>query len=157
MKERRIRRLLVFPVEFVDEDDEIVDETTGEYPEVPPGYPFAVVWQASEEKKAQIPPDLFEDLETLGRVMIKLWNEGDHGFIGASMANGKVYPTYPDVAYVTWSETEKPDGTIYEYISGVTAANDTIADQILNGETPSGIEIVDEDYAGIDPYEFLSQ
>ena len=151
-------------VDFADADMEmILDEIFGaeteiipespEYPEVPPGFPFGVIWQVPEAQRAEIPPALFEELEVLGFVMIQLWNDGDQDFTGAFMANGRVYPTYPDVAYVRWEETETPGEW---QITEVSTVDSTVSEQLLNGEFPPGIEIVDQDDAGIDPSEYLS-
>ena len=126
----------------------------GEYPEVPPDFPLSVVWEAPEEHQAQMPSDLLEELELLGFVMIKKWNEGDHDFVGAFMANGKVYPTYPDVAYVKWDKTQESGEWRISEISTVDSA---ISEQLLNGVFPPGIEIVNQDSSGIDPHKFLSQ
>lgn len=132
-------------------EPEIIEESS-EYPEVPPGFPFRVIWEVPEEQRAEIPPGLFEELEVLGLVMIQLWKEGDHDFTGAFMANGRVFPTYPDVAYVKWEEAEEPG----EWrITEVSTVDSSISDQLLNGVIPPGIEIVDQDTSGIDPSEFL--
>ncbi len=138
--------------EIIGADPEIIPESS-EYPEVPPGFPFSVIWQVPEEQRAEIPADLFEELEVLGLVMIQLWNEGDQDFKGAFMANGRVYPTYPDVAYVRWEETETPGAW---QITEVSTVDSTVSEQLLNGEFPPGIEIVDQDDAGIVPSEYLS-
>ena len=70
------------------------------------------------------------------------------------MSNGRVYPTYPDVAYVKWEEAEKPG----EWrISEVSTVHSTVSEQLLNGVIPPGVEILDEDSSGIDPHAFLSQ
>ena len=137
-----------------NENVELSSHGLGNYPEVPPNFPFSVVWEATEEQRARIPSELFEELELLGLVMIRKWNEGDHDFVGAFMANGKVYPTYPDVAYVKWGNAEEPG----EWrISEVSTVDSSISEQLLNGVIPPGIEIVDQDSSGIEPYEFLSQ
>lgn len=135
----------------VAEDAEIVEDDG--YPEVPPNFPFSVVWKVPEEQRAEIPTGLFEELELMSKVMIKLWNEGDHAFAGAFMENGRVYPTYSDVAYVTWEESEESGEW---YISDVSTADSSVSEQLLNGIFPPGIEIVDQDSAGIDPQVFLS-
>ena len=136
----------------VAEDAEIVEDDG--YPEVPPDFPFSVVWKVSEEQRAEIPTELFEQLELMSLVMIKLWNEGDQGFSGAFMADGKVYPTYPDVAYVKWVQSEASGEW---YINDVSTVHSSVSEQLSNGVMPAGIEIVDQDSAGIDPYAFLSQ
>ena len=124
------------------------------YPEVPAGFPFSLVWEAPEEQLAQMPSVLFEELELMGLVMIKLWNEGDQGFSGAFMSDGKVYPTYSDVAYVKWDKSEESgEWSINEVIT----VDSSVSEQLLNGIFPPGIEIVDQDSAGINPHAFLSQ
>ena len=132
-----------------------------EYPEVPEDYPHKVLWQRPEEERSQIPPEQLEELELLSMVMVKLWNEGDHDFMGGTISNGTFYPLYSDVAYVEWDQNEAPDGTVYRYVSRVLTGggndSDAIMDQLDNGETPVGIRIVDYQSAGIDPYEFLSK
>ncbi|MYK18165.1 hypothetical protein F4055_08360 [Candidatus Poribacteria bacterium] len=137
---------------IVTEDAEIVEDDG--YPEVPPDFPFSVVWKVPEAQRAEIPTRLFEELELMSKVMIKLWNEGDQGFSGAFMADGKVYPTYPDVAYVKWVQSEASGEW---YINDVSTVHSYVSDQLLDGIMPPGIEIVDQDSAGIDPYAFLSQ
>ena len=134
------------------EDPEATEDNG--YPEVPARFPFSLVWEAPEEQLAQMPSVLFEELELMGLVMIKLWNEGDQGFSGAFMSDGKVYPTYSDVAYVKWEETEESGE---RRISEVSTVHSSISEQLLNGVIPPGIEIVDQDSSGIDPHAFLSQ
>ena len=123
------------------------EEETSKYPPVPEGYPFTPVWLRSETERAQIPQDQLEEQELLSMVMVKLWSEGDHDFTGGVITNGTFYPLYPDVAYVEWEQHQEPDGTIHRYASNVLTGggNDSsaIMDQLNNGETPSGIRIVD--------------
>ena len=139
--------------EIIGAEPEIIPESS-KYPEVPPGFPFSVIWQVPEEQRAEIPPTLFEELEVLSLVMIQLWNEGDQDFKGAFMANGRVYPTYPDVAYVKWEEAAEPG----EWrITEVSTVDSSVSEQLLNGVFPPGIEIVDQDASGIDPSAFLSR
>ena len=140
-----------------DEIELRMDGEPREYPQVPDGYPFDVIWQRSEEEKAQIAPVIFENLVLLNRAMIKLWERGDRDFVGAHLSNEIFYPKYPDVVYVEWEEHEKPDGTIHKRISDVIATDGEIMKQIRNGETPPGIRIVDVEEAGIDINEFLSK
>lgn len=136
----------------VAEDTEIIEDDG--YPEVPPNFPFSVVWKVSEEQQAEIPTALFQELELMSLVMIKLWNEGDQEFSGAFMADGKVYPTYPDVAYVKWVQSDENGEW---YINDVSTVHSYVSDQIFDGIIPPGIEIVDQESAGIDPYAFLLQ
>ena len=144
------------PELLVDEEQE-----TSKYPKVPDDYPFTPIWQRPEVERARIPPGQLEELELLSMVMIKLWNEGDHDFMGGTISNGTFYPLYSDVAYVEWDQNEAPDGTVYRYVSRVLTGggndSDSIMDQLNNGETPAGIRIVDYQSAGIDPYQLLSK
>ena len=124
-------------------------------PHVPSDFPFAVVWLQPERKTANI-----NDLtprELSGLVMVKKWNEGDHDFVGASMENGKVYLHYPNVVYVKWEETQLPDGTITQYASETSGGDGTITDQVREGILPPGVQVLDMDASGIDPYEYLSK
>ena len=144
------------PEPLVDEEKE-----TSKYPQVPDDYPFTPIWQRPAAERARIPPGQLEELELLSMVMVKLWSEGDHDFMGGTISNGTFYPLYSDVAYVEWDQNEAPDGTVYRYVSRVLTGggndSDAIMDQLDNGETPVGIRIVDYQSAGIDPYEFLSK
>lgn len=130
-----------------------------EYPQEPPDYPFRVTLPFAAGEKVRL-TDLSQH-RLLDLVMIKLWNEGDHDFVGANISHktGKVYPVYEDVAYVTWDESKRPDGTIHRYISTVLTVpavdSDKITEQLESGETPEGIKIVDYASAGIDPFEYL--
>lgn len=130
-----------------------------EYPEVPADYPFTPIWKRSEAERVRIPSEQLEEQELLSMVMVKLWSEGNHDFIGGVIDNDTFYPIYPDVAYVEWDEYKEPDGTIHRYVSVVLATGDSdkIMDQLNNGETPERIRIVDYQSAGIDPYKFLSE
>ena len=60
-------------------------------PQVPPDFPFAVVWLRPDAKTANI--NALTDRELLGLVSVKKWKEGDRDFQGMSMKNGKVYCT----------------------------------------------------------------
>ncbi len=146
---------------FTSTPEPLVDaeETTSKYPPVPADYPFTPIWLRSEAERAHIPPERLELQEILGMVMVKLWSEGDHDFTGGVITNGIFYPLYPDVAYVEWDQSERPDGTISWYVGHLLTGDndsDAIIDQLENGETPAGIRIVDYKSAGIDPYQFLS-
>ena len=131
------------------------------YPEVPEDYPHKVLWQRPEEERSQIPPEQLGELELLSMVMVKLWSEGDRDLAGGVIENGIFFPMYPDVAYVEWDQNEAPDGTVYRYVSSVLTGggndSEVIMEQLNNGETPTGVRIVDYQSAGIDPYELLSK
>jgi hypothetical protein len=91
--------------------------------------------------------------------MVKKWNEGDRDFVGTSMDmdNGKVYLYYPNVVYVKWEDSRKPDGTIIKYASEISGpgGDSTIVDQVREGILPPGVQVLDMDSSGIDPYEYL--
>ncbi len=144
--------------------DEIELRMNGEprdYPEVPDDYPYPVSWLLPEERKLQIPSVIFENMVLMDRAQIKLWKSGDHDFVGASLTNEIFFPKYPGVVYVYWEEHEKPDGTIYRVVHDIVTSgrndDDTIIDQLNNGEIPEGIKIVDAKEVGIDINEFLSK
>ena len=92
-----------------------------EYPAVPEGYPNTLtpVWLK----------DYFDENSHSGhvimyRVLIELWNQGDHDFVSAILdpISRKVYPIYPDVVYVHWT-----DGKPMKYTTnGVTGPPDKV-------------------------------
>ena len=127
-----------------------------ERPQVPPDFPFAVVWLQSKEKTVRI--DELTERELWGLVMVKKWNEGDRDFVGTSMNDGKVYLSYPNVVYVRWEDTQLPDGTLTKYASLIygPGGDSTITDQVSKGILPPGVQVLDMDSSGIDPYEYLS-
>ena len=126
-----------------------------ERPEVPPDIPFAIVWLRPEKKTVSI--DELTARELLGLVLVKKWNEGDRDFAGVSMNDGKVYLHYPNVVYVKWEDTQLPDGTITKYASLIygPGGDSTISDQVSEGILPPGVQVLDMDASGIDPYVYL--
>lgn len=132
---------------------------TIERPQVPADFPFAVVWLQPTKKAVSI--DELTERELLGLVLVKKWNEGDRDFVGTGMDmdNGKVYLHYPNVVYVKWEDTQLPDGTITKYASLIYGPGDdsTISDQVREGILPPGVQVLDMDVSGIDPYAYLSE
>ncbi len=124
-------------------------------PQVPPDFPFAVVWLQPERKTAKI--DELTERELLGLVIVGKWNEGDHDFVGFTTNNSKVYLHYPNVVYVKWEDAKLPDGTTTKYAVKIfgPGGDDTITDMVRSGKLPSGVQILDMDSSGIDPYEYL--
>ena len=114
-----------------------------ERPQVPPDFPFPVVWLQPQEKAVRI--DELTQRELWGLVIVKKWNEGDRGFVGSGMDmdNGKVYLYYPNVVYVKWEDTELPDGTITQYASKISGGDSTISDQVSKGILPAGVQVLD--------------
>lgn len=127
-----------------------------ERPQVPSDFPFPVVWLQPKEKAVSI--DELTQRELWGLVMVKKWNEGDRGFVGAAMDTdtGKVYLYYPNVVYVKWEDTQLPDGTITKYASKISGGDSAISDQVMEGILPPGVLVLDMDASGIDPYAYLS-
>ena len=127
-----------------------------EQPQVPPDFPFAVVWLHPEEKTVSI--NALTQRELWGLVMLKKWNEGDRDFVGSSMDmdTGKVYLYYPNVVYVKWEDTQLPDGTSTKYASSISGPGGYgIVDQVREGILPPGVLVLDMDSSGIDPYAYL--
>ena len=125
----------------------------GPYPEVPADYP-------SEMTPSWFDPNLRDsrDHELMGRVLIKLWNEGDKNVSGAYLNNGLVYPLYPNTVYVRYKDMEMPDGTIRRKIGSVRGSlPDGVSMRRRRGESaiPEGVTAIDMDKSGINPYEFL--
>ncbi len=125
-------------------------------PEVPSDFPFAVVW-LQPEKKTESLHDLTQR-ELLGLVMVKKWNEGDTEFVGFSIYDGKFYLHYPNVVYVKWEATQRPDGSIARHAAVVfgPGGDSSITDEVQAGILPPGVQVLDMDASGIDPYEYLS-
>ena len=126
----------------------------GPYPEVPADYFREPIWMRDGDIH---PNDVHRDIELIDRVLIKLWTQGDRGFVGASTHNGKIYPHYPDTLYVRWTEKVTPDGFPYRYISRVKgASNAPHGDQLNRDGIPPHFKVIDLDEGGIDPYQFLN-
>ena len=133
----------------------------GPYPEVPSDYPDVPVWKEDSypEGDAVFGRDFVRSMELIQRVMIKLWSQGDKVNSG-STHNGLILPHYPNTVYIEWEDLEEPDGTITQYVSGLTSGPDVSAsvhDAIMDeGVVPSGITVLDPNSDGIDPYTFLN-
>ena len=134
----------------------------GPYPEVPADLPetIHIPWNWSQEMRHKF-QDHLRDFELMTRVLIKLWNEGDHGFTGGEMQNGIVYPKYPDTVYVRYTaDFEEVEDGFIESSSVDISAGHGVSDQdiemIRKGETPPGIRVLDMDVDGINAYSFLN-
>lgn len=94
------------------------------------------------------------------RVLIKLRNQGERGFVGGykSDQHGKVYPTYRNTLYVReWGEMEFEWGTLRYPTSsfGNTDAPLDVFEYVRTHERlPEDITFIDGAH-GIDPYTFL--
>lgn len=118
----------------------------GAYPPIPEGAPIA---EFDENDSVE--------MELMLRVAIKKWNEG-HRFVGASIANGKVYLNYPNTLYVKWGDPqETPDGNVFQPIVRTRGPGDIALtpEQMHSGKIPEGVTGLDLDSEGLDPYEVL--
>ena len=145
----------------------------GDLPEVPNGFPSDLkpVWLED-----YFDENLFANHVIMYRVLIELWNQGDHGFVNGFRDGhtGKIYPLYPGVVYVTWNSyvRENPDGESIEapYISsylGIPSTVDPLLDsdgrifteeEIMSGAYVTmcpDVEFVDYNDAGYDPATIL--
>ena len=157
------------PDDFVSEEEIAEDVPVspygfGPYPEVPSDFPGTPMWEHdldalgfSEEQK--------KDSELLSRVLIKLWVE--HG-VGSRLGGyispdtGLVYPYFEDTIYVRRQVSRNPDGTEGVVVAEINfPGNMSITSEETEkfretGETPSGLQVLQIDTDGIDPYEFLN-
>ena len=98
------------------------------------------------------------------RLEIILWNQGDRGWRGAKLddQNGRVYPLYRNVIYVTrWVELPVEGGKTMPFPAGGSSGGtdwhpDPIAFVQSGGKIPDYIQFIDRDTAGYNPYEFLN-
>lgn len=141
------------------------------FPDVPDGFPLTPVWMEDYFNYHD-----FSKHETLYRVLIELWNQGDHAIMNGAFITefGRVYPIYPNVIYVTWDYyvCESPDGQSIEvpYISDRLGASSTVnplldsngklftEQEILSGNYKTkfpAIRFVDFKDAGYDPASIL--
>jgi len=130
----------------------------GPYPEVPADYFRQPSWLKYPNG---VPGDAAEPFEIMDRVLIKLWNQGHKNITGASFSpDGKVYPHYANTAYVSYGKKIiLPDGNVYQPVKSVKGGPDIapFTKQIMNGNTPAHIKLLDYDSAGIDAYTFLKE
>ena len=144
------------------EDD--TAEEKRDFPPVPEEFPFTPVWlRSAGYRKGDKPGN-----EQIARVLIKLWNQGDHDFQGGTIRHndGQIYPIYPDVLYVQWKERviDNGDGNPFpvRYIAGSIGpfAPEFDATDIVTGGFQAkypDIRFVPFEHAGYDPYTFLAE
>ncbi len=93
--------------------------------------------------------------ELMARVRIKLWKQGIQTTgIMSSSVTGLVYPTIPGAVFV---KKYNRDGADYLEIRGDPDLDlEVIRKELMAGNVPDGIQVLDMDKAGIDPYKFLN-
>lgn len=151
-------------VDLTDTVDDViaVDELSeqSDFPEIPEGFPEdlakAVVWKFFPNyQKGDMP-----DHEMIYRVLIKLWNQGDHDLVNGSYQteSQKVYPLYHDVVYVEWGESVTPDGTVLRYPAHTlgTGRHWKLTAENIFDPLPTDITFIEFEDAGIDPQTFLT-
>ncbi len=114
----------------------------GPYPEVPEELPLMESRTVFSWTGKNV-----ED-ELVMRVMIKAWNEGERGFYGAYMVDGKVLLHVPNTAYFRYREKTNDDGSVVQI--RVIASHPHIELRAM-----PGARVVHFDDAAIDPYEYL--
>ena len=143
----------------------------GDFPEVPDGFPsdLTPVWiEFPNYQKG----DMYTH-EMIYRVLIQLWNQGDHDFVNGVYQddNGRVYPLYRDVVYIEWGEfvSEDPDEEIVRFPRFALATHQRSSDpdalgglftveELTSGAYRTmypGVKFVDYGSAGYDPETFL--
>ncbi len=149
---------------FLPDDMGSGAEVHADFPEVPEGFPLTPVWADNRFPNYQKGDML--DHETISRVLIKLWNQGDHDFVNGVLDynNGRVYPLYPDTLYVSWKEdvVDTPEGPrpirYPGFVLGTHDRHFTLEELYFYGVEASFPEVnfVDKHTAGIDPETFLT-
>ena len=162
------------------ETPEPVDEAeSNDFPEVPEGFSpnlkSIVVWLAPGYQEGDKP-----NHEIMYRVLIELWNQGDHGFVNGIRDGhtGKIYPLYPNALYITWTDHPAelgPDGEPMKYLSSHLHTGDAVkfvsdardkrftkeeVEEMMAGEGAymakyPGLKLVDYKKAGYKPKDVL--
>ena len=110
-------------------------EPVEEYPAVPEGYPeyLKPVWLED-----YFDENLHAKHVIMYRVAIELWNQGERGFVNIIIDDhtGKVYLLYPDVLYVSWTDSPDedelgPHGEPMKFLSRHLHPNDQVARQFI--------------------------
>ena len=151
---------------FLPDDMGSEEKIPADFPETPEGFPMTPLWDDDtfpNYQKGDMPGH-----EMIYRVLIKLWNQGDHNFINGirDTSNGRVYPLYPDTIYVkSWkkhvvrSPPDKPRTIrVPRGIVGTHIRFFTPEELYFHGVEASYPEIkfVEKHTAGYDPETFLT-
>ena len=140
--------------EVVEDSQPVSPFGFGPYPELPPDWPMQNIWEELETAYHNGGGNIEHEL--INRVLVKLWKRGEKVDSGV-MEDKKVFPLYNDIIYVRWEEDEDEDGTSFRYLGEILCLPELghYEEDIENGIVPSGIRVVEQDNAGLDPYSFL--
>lgn len=150
---------------FLPDDMGSEEKVHADFPMTPEGFPMTPVWD--DDMFPNYQKGDMHDHEMIYRVLIKLWNQGDHDFINGFLDsdNGRVYPLYPDTLYVSWKKRtvrspDNPPRTIRvpSTLLGTHDRNFTLEEMHIIGLEASYPEIkfVEKHTAGYDPETFLT-
>ena len=152
------------PEELSPFQNEIEDVIYSDFPEVPADFPenLTPIWiEFPNYQKGDM-----HDHEMIYRVLIKLWHQGDHGFVNGIFRdnNRRVYPLYPDVLYVRWDEEsvgspEDPRTVLFPKSMIGAELPFFTPEEMLSGrlqELYPDIRFVDIETTGYDPETFLT-
>ena len=132
----------------------------GPYPKIPDGWP-----------QGFFDRELSREEELLGRVRIKLFEQGSDAISVAIDDTGFVYPIEKNSVYITWGETSLPDLGVVKYITdilGDVAVLRQIEDNArirdpnmpfplqIEADIPEGVQLLTKNEEWFDPYEFLN-
>ena len=129
----------------------------GPYPEIPSDFPemYRPIWTLNVVIQNDEVNEQIRTRELLSRVRIKLWNQGRTDVTGIHWhpSTNKVYPCTPDTVYVKYKGigTSKRISSVF---SGPDIPNYLLR-QIMEGEKPAGIQILNQESNGFDLYQFL--
>lgn len=147
------------PMENV-EDVHVSPHGFGPYPDLPPK------WD----------PDTWFGLDADGELLVRVWLKlGEQGMpiVGATVSSGRVYPTLENTVYIEWKDNPGTNERIVSSYSGDPRAinllcsiedgsdmslnsMEVISRNILEGNVPPDVTIIDGTNPGIDAYKFLN-
>lgn len=132
----------------------------GPYPQLPPK------WD----------PGTWDGLDADGELLVRVWlklEEQGEPIVGATVKNGWVYPTLENTVYIQWKDIPSTNERIVSAYSGdpkainllcgIQEGSDMppnfmgiISRNILEGNVPRDVTIIDGNNPGIDAYNFLN-
>ena len=146
--------------EVVPEPELVSPFGFGTYPQVPSDFSHNPIWvDFPNTKNALGGSAMMRALELCDRVLVELWQQGDHTDGGEIGSDDMVLPFYLNTVYVRWGYTEHPDGTTTRYARRMTSGPSmpqSVFDAISQGTIPAGITILDHSEHKIDPFTFLN-